>query len=339
MGRKSPGIRASLVLCGLAIGACAAVRVTAATGGGGGTGGEPAKEATAGVDGIPFYVKRGMWEQTSTYLWRWIHVRLETYAAANDANAQPAAPPAAPVLLGVRHLEVKYVPEAVSAVRQLVDAGARLNEGEDEWSGVMSAWQALEPFRLDPASPLPEETPDGQAPSPLATGEVTLAANTVKAVAVVDYSRRHYVNSITPPFGKAEVTANLAPDGTLTEASGAVEPRLTEFLTGLVPLKELLTFRWVPTAREKGVLAAGERVHRVAISVEERGQLFVFTKLHPLAGGAPGVAPEPGRIPYRPQSGQFSTAPWGAVGGSGKGDAKSAGFVGTVKLPSETGGS
>lgn len=336
MGKSSLVIRASLVMGGLALGSCAAVSVTAATDGGVDGDGRPAKSGTAGLDGIPFYVKQGMWEQTSTYLWRWIYVRLETYAAAKEANAQPAAPPARPELLGVRYLEVKYVPAAVAAIRRLVDAGALLNEGEDKWTEVMGAWDALDPFRFDPASPLADEPPDGQGPSALATGEVVLAANTVKAVAVVDYSRRHYLNSITPPFGKAAITAKLAPDGTITEASGTVEPQLTEFLTGLFPLKELLTFKWVPTAREKGVLATGERIHRVAIAVEARGQLFVFAKLHPLAAGTPCVAPEPGRIPFRPQSGQFSTAPWKAAGAPEKGDARSIEFVGTLKLPTET---
>ena len=81
-----------------------------------------------------------------------------------------------------------------------------------------------------------------------AANETVLVSNTATMEARVDYLKQYYVNVTRPLVGSASAKATLAPDGTLTEATGEVEDSTLSTLLDLLPINSFLTSKFTGAA-------------------------------------------------------------------------------------------
>jgi hypothetical protein len=107
--------------------------------------------------------------------------------------------------------------------------------------------------------------------------------NTVEQTAVIDYSKKYYLNTQVSIFGNGTVSAELNSDGTLSKTSSATTPGATEALSTLLPIKEFLSAAAGLAApvggfREGGLPLLGKKV-QFTLSLEKVGNVYEFTDI------------------------------------------------------------
>ena len=146
-----------------------------------------------------------------------------------------------------------------------------------------------------------------------------------KQIAIVDYSKGHHINVRAPLFGTASATVKLAADGSLTEATGAVD---SSKMADLIPAKELFVDKW----GLEHVFASGAFPSTptpiLTMSIERNGFVYTIEKYH----ANPPVTLSNPPLTFTTADTSITRTKLGAKG-KGKAEKNSISFSGDVKLP------
>lgn len=235
------------------------------------------------VGGIPFYVKKEVYNQTTSYSQTWYKATLVVDTLVGDAatGAQNTPKPSRQVF---EKRLLKGDLDQLDAIR-LEIIGASSPKAADVQK-LVKAFMAL-PDTADVAAIKPE-----------------MIGNEVKAQWTVSEERQYFLNAPLPWFGSGNLTQELSEDGTLSKVVANPETKLSEGLASLIPFKEYLTGKYVdkldddsatdlgakisafsdiPGGLGKAMIANKEKyqlVHSVSLSVDEEGYVYRFTRQH-----------------------------------------------------------
>jgi hypothetical protein len=301
-----------ILLASLAATGCASVLKVQAT-----------SETTASQEGskagVPFYRKKTVWRQETTYESRAAKVALRIGKRESGK-------------LVAEYVDSAIVPvrdAAIEALRAAIEAehGRRVQTRSDSDASrarVVAAFGTLKRASIDPASP----------------SSPKLVGNSVKQVSLVDTTVVYFLNGSLPWFGSATATAELSGDGTLSKASGQAESVLGEALSAILPVKEFASAELIAPAPavavesmkkvEKPLLPLPEPAEEWAfeVEIEEIGYRFVFENDY-------AAEPKPlTPIGFDPTGGRFVRTPLEAPPAK-KSEGKTVSFRGDVELPKE----
>jgi hypothetical protein len=219
--------------------------------GGGATGCMQALSVSRGnsekLKGVPFYMKAGVFRQHTVRRHSTLRLTL-TFAPVIGTGTDGAEK------LGTKATYEREVDDTPGNWSLLVNVSDAIRAFQTNSGGGANM---LTDAILTAFSAIPRYPSEGTS-SPDTSG-LSVVANFVERLAVVDYSTKYYLNARRPLFGSATVAAELGPDGTLAKGSADVKSDLPAALTaaagavsGLVPVKEFLTARLIPVKPDTG---------------------------------------------------------------------------------------
>ncbi len=179
------------------------------------------------VRGVPFYVKTLRRVQTTTWETTWLDVSLQVSRVGGTTGR--------PLSSYVLKKTVYCADRSLTALRNEVNS-ANTQRGKTA-SDVESVFNQLQACDANPASP-------------------TVVSNVVADEPYVDYSQVYYINGPLPWFGSGKTAFKINADGTLAEGSGEGESKLTDLLTSVIPIKDILTAKILPPAPKTDVAEA-----------------------------------------------------------------------------------
>lgn len=264
--------------------------------------------------GIPFFAKRMMAEQTTTYVLSWYEVTAVEKPLSEAGTVDPKAPERKAVWLA---RQSTWDPEIVTAVLNN-EKVTSLDELHKELSALFIS---ADKIASDLAFSSGHNTPQAEPTFDVLTKSMT--ANTVKVFPENDYDSPYEINIDAPYSGTASGTIKLGVDGSLSEATVSVDTKLTDVL----PLKGALE-----SALGFGPLdAKPKRKVAFAISIEQKGYVYSFSAKQP-ANKLTDTPLSPLR--FLPWVHYFESKPIGAATPESD-PSKTATFSGAVKLPKE----
>lgn len=285
--------------------------------------------------GIPFFTKKLVAEQTTTYSLTWLKVSVEAKPASPSPGAGGTPPEGpAPLLKSAVWLVDEHLwnPADVSA------AATSATSLEDLRDKLDSSW-FLDVKRINDALQLKR----GSAPTGLIQFSpllLSMLSNSFKVIAENDYSQTYQINVDVPVFGSGSAGVKLAADGSLAEASGGVDA--TGF-ADVIPLKGLLE-KQLGLAEFMAPPPVAAPSLEFNFVVEQQGYLYSLVKKFPAtcadnmpksgcgdAALGQGLSP----IPFEPDLYWFQRSRIGPASEPAGTDGKNtASFSGSVKLPS-----
>ncbi len=153
----------------------------------------------AKVNGLPFYIKKGICKQQTVWLEPLYVITYEPNAGVSVSG------PLQKVLTRLQFMTPDVQKFLISPTTK-------------DWYSIGTVADRGGPFNEGANSPASIKRIHDEEDS----GNWLRASNTGAIDAVVDYTVTYYINSARPFAGSTQVSAKLAPDGTLTEASGQV---------------------------------------------------------------------------------------------------------------------
>lgn len=218
------------------------------------------------LPGLPFFAKKGEWVRSTAYVQQWLDVELilkqrsgTEWVVMTSLSTRVAPAPRAPL----------------DALRLAV---GDLNKTGDP-TALDKVWKAFHQ--------LPSAAQGGPVPS-------TPFSDKLEQRAVVDYSKRLYLNAKAPLFSKATLSQELSADGSLAEVTGEIDTTgMAGGLAGLLPLKEFLTAKYVPdaevTTTEAALLARAD--YRFELEINPGGELTTYRQIKGIPGSPPKTLP------------------------------------------------
>lgn len=272
-------------------------------------GGKPVR-----LEGIPFYAKKQLFRQSSTYEVRWLDVTLEI------GQVRGADRVAHSKLSTLARLDSPGLQDLRETLAILSDTSV------DEPANTAAKVRVLAAF-----ANLDAETPAVNRDAPPVAAQLT--ANSVDAVVVVDYGRTYYLNSPLPWFGTGKLTSELNADGTLSKASSEADTKMAEALSTLLPIKEFLTAELIKPAAAPGAAASVFAPFYFTLQVKSSGYRYTYVAEHetdPCPKVASCILPAlPSTHP------RFTRTSLDEPAEKPKDDGKAIAFSGSVKLPKE----
>jgi len=218
----------------------------------------PLKVSMKRMKGVPFYIKVGRHQQTTVYHEVWSQATLRIVALqGTGADIKE---------IEVTSITQAFVPAARDELRGLQSELANVSDAE----GLRKVTDRFLDLTKDKRH--------------VGTERLTQpVSNYLEPIDTVDYSKLYFINAPLPWFGSATLTAKVAADGTLSEASATSETKLAEAISSVLPIKEWLTSTVVPTKATggQGKVFAAAMPQKAYLNVEQRGYVYTFTKLLP----------------------------------------------------------
>jgi len=271
------------------------------------------------VAGIPFYVKKEVFVQETTYEHRWLNATLtveekETRIIKNKTETVLVRSQTIPKSLA------KDRSHELDAIKTKIQKGGTVNKKDAD--------KLVSTFKEIPVIEIPAEC----------------IGNEVKSTWIVHGGKTYYLNAPLPWFGSASLTQELNSDGTLSKTSVNADTKLAESVASLIPIKEYLTGNLIGvpdssiSPREEFI--SGEIrtiVYTLSLSVSEEGYRYRFTKRfkdRELPAAVPPIA-------FDTKNGLFTReAIIPRVDSSVEtGEGKKVGVAGTISFPEGWGGS
>ena len=238
------------------------------------------------IGGVPFYVKREQFKQTTLYTKTWLKATLTVDKRVLDSKVEKEFQLETSKQVFVTQL-LKETSDKLSPIRIAI-MNADIHDGDDAET-VIKQFEALESICDDTRV------------------KAVLVTNVVESEWVVDERQKYYLNAPLPWFGSASLTQEINPDGTLSKAISTPDTKMAEGISALIPLKEYLTGRFVEGLEDKSteeamnavtpagltLLKAGrpgfrfsrdkdevQVVYVLSLSTEETGHEYTFTRVH-----------------------------------------------------------
>lgn len=290
-------------------------------------------KGTESAKGLPFFLKKEIYRQHTQYEYSWLRVVLsqEPVSAADGKGEGKASSGIQSVREVMNNDENRQRIDSVEVLLAHLPMQPP-TEATDILKQIRNEFDSL------------EEVPMKELKRPDST-HLRVVGNYVERVPVVDYSTVYYLNGKIPPFGSNNISAELAPDGTLakssTDATGYMKG-VTTAIEEVLPVKEYATARWVPSNKKQAdsVRTGQEKfmtlsqaanpntlAFDISLDVEPRSIMYDFTM---------GLATYPARDTLSPVSANFDHGMFTARQIGPSTDKPSDGgisFTGTVTLP------
>jgi hypothetical protein len=175
------------------------------------------------LEGAPYYLKKHRYEQVTKELRERDRIRLEMTILS------PApVPKGAPATVSASR-EVAVLP-GDPGIAKLRSAIADYDLGKQTLESVVAVFDKLTNAPIDDY------------------GRRTIA-NYVEEQTVVDFDNPLFLNAKVPLFGSSTLKPTFGDDGSLSSVESSAEgggDKLVSAITSLVPIKEVLTSKWVP---------------------------------------------------------------------------------------------
>lgn len=236
------------------------------------------------IGGVPFYVKKEVFNQTTSYAKTWLKATLsveKTLLYNSDGKVESFK-------LDTQSIEKRLLksqlPELNSIKKSILEARDLTGK---EIKSIVSSFSSLN--SLANMSNVPREQ----------------IGNTMTSAWIVNEDEKYYLNAPLPWFGTANFTQELNRDGTLGKVTSSPDTKLAEGISSLIPLKEYLTGKHVdalesmtneaaaaelaPVHSVSQLLATVEiptlklksdLVYKVSLNIVEKGYIYKFTKTH-----------------------------------------------------------
>lgn len=248
------------------------------------------------LPGIPFYPKIAVERQETVYLEPRYRLQVvERHYAVDPAKAtgKPATPVGETVLHDTAVWGSQLDGAAIGELQRAVAAG--------EAERIAAAMARLRQARPACGPSAGAAYPDfGNAAC------FQLVTNQVETAVEVDTGRGPlYLNARRPLIGSAAVDFKLDADQTLTSGRVDVNDETAAVLLAMLPVREYLTARHVPSQRQVRAIDAVERVTEYVLEIVPDPLLHRLERRTPFEGtraGAPASSPPPSRAhpPLRP---------------------------------------
>ncbi|WP_144775388.1 hypothetical protein [Marinobacter maritimus] len=292
-------------------------------------------ESVSDVGGIPFYTKKEIYKQVTSYSRSWLVATLsvekflvtekdgkfETFPLDKQGIEKHISKSQLSELNGVREAILQPGLADDARVEALLKAFSRI-DGLTDFSSVA-------PVQIE---------------------------NKITSSWVVDESSKYFLNAPLPWFGSGDLTQELNSDGTLSKVISSPDTKLSEGISSLIPIKEYLTGKFVDpleddtdakaaeklTGEGEALLApmlnsvdmpelrrASELVYKATLSISESGYIYSFENVHENFPST--IAP----IPFDTSSQIYTRNVIGEKPGATekKDEDKSVGVSGTISFP------
>ncbi len=170
------------------------------------------------LDGVPFYVKRGVCKRETIWLEPRINVDV-TIAVENDVAITHH------MVLTQSQFDSQAARDLLANLGVLQAASKSDSPQQYDTCKIKAQWDSLQNKVSTSNKPLcdtqgsSEKTKCTPLRDALNRGDLLLASNAGSIEVQVDYSQVYYLNTKTPWIGNASVDAKLATDGTLSEGN------------------------------------------------------------------------------------------------------------------------
>lgn len=172
------------------------------------------------LPGIPFFVKKQIFIQKTTYLEPLINVKLK-FKVLENKNVKDVKNSEKLVKFS------EYNNDIVASLEEEIERElSRFKELEEfnDWSRTLKAtFNRLNEYK--PNSPSPD----------LSSNDLILETNTISKKLVVDYEEKYFINQMQPIIGSAEMSIELASDGTLSKSVSKADDKTVETIVGDLP--------------------------------------------------------------------------------------------------------
>ncbi len=272
------------------------------------------------IGGIPFYVKKEVFNQTTSYAQTWLGATLtieKSLISEKDGKVESFTLDTQSFkkrLLKSQLSDLDTIKSSImnASVHTIVDVKA-----------IVSSFSKLSSL-LDVSIIPPEQI-----------------GNTITSTWVVNEEEKYYLNAPMPWFGTGSLTQELNPDGTLAKVVSNPDTKLAEGVSSLIPLKEYLTGKFVDPLKgnsdEEAVAnilqlkPESVLVYKVSFSIVETGYVYEFTKTHENAPST--IAP----LSFDTANQTYTRSALGEKPSSGnkKEEGKSVGLTGIVNFPKD----
>ena len=212
------------------------------------------KEQFTEVGGIPFYIKKKVFDQSSQYGTAW----LKSTLSIEKKLMVPKTDEPAFISLDKQSYEKQLCKSQLSDLHEIKNTIVRADElGGSDVNSLVLQYAMLDVC----AGGL--------------TAYTELLSNTVTARWVVDESETYYLNAPFPWFGSGNLTQELNADGTLSKVVSNPDSKLAESVAALIPFKEYLTGKFVdPLSAD-----SSDQIAEVAAEAADVNKLLSFADL------------------------------------------------------------
>nr|WP_278346645.1 hypothetical protein [Alteromonas macleodii] len=237
------------------------------------------------VEGVPFYIKKGVVKQTSIYSRSWIEVELEYTILKPDGKPVAGSVNSAKFDIKLDSFHNIELLRAFASAQSQIDSGfsaaflAFKSELDNSCSSstkncLITPWEKSNDLASTTISP--------------SFVHQELISNKSTYESVVDYDSKYYFNTTVPFFGTTTSSVTLATDGTLTTGTSTVD---TTKLADVIPLNEYLLKKfklgdYLPEAEIKD--AGDQQIAPTAIiniSINKKSHQYNLVKYHPYSSG------------------------------------------------------
>jgi len=237
------------------------------------------------VEGVPFYVKKGVVKQTSIYSRSWIEVELEYAVVKPDGKPITGTENSAKFDIKLDSFHNIELLRAFASAQREIDNGfsaAFLVFKSELYDSCSSTTKNC---LIDPLEKSKDLASTTFSPSSV---HQELISNKAKYESVVDYDSKYYFNTTVPFFGTTTGSVTLATDGTLTTGTSTVD---TTKLADVIPLNEYLLKKfklgdYLPEAmiEDDGDQQAAPTAI-LSISINKKSNQYNLVKYHSYSSG------------------------------------------------------
>ena len=285
------------------------------------------------LGGIPFFIKKEVWNQSTTYSQTWLKASLtidkklvitkDDKPSYFDGYSQ----------VFTKQIVKERLPDLYKIKEQIMKAGILQNNEVNE---LVIQFSSIE-SDLDINDIVPDRV-----------------GNTITSSWVVDEKNKFYLNAPLPWFGTGNLTQEINSDGTLSKVVSNPDTKLAEGLSSLIPFKEYFTGKYVDPLGDNSDADAAEKIsdvesltkslpdmrlseikpsskilNIVSLNIEETGYLYTFSKTHE------EITPNVESIPYDLDSGFYTRT---SLGGEKKikerkDEGEKIGLSGSISFP------
>lgn len=277
------------------------------------------------LNGIPFYVQKGIIKQETKYLYKWLEVSfIKTEKKSGKSEQSLVKSKKVQIPKNMQELQTQ-----LNAIDDLVDNlnGKNIIQSNALVKNIEKKIEALTNAKL-----------------PLDMNLLDTIRNHWEHSVMVDYSKKYYLNSKMHWFGSSTQTQKLASNGTLSEASVSSDSQLDELagtIAGLAtPLASVKVAKIENQKQEEGVplLALPPAQISYKLKIEEKGFVYSFTKIiDPSKGKADKqkdnkIQKYPA-IPFDLNEGNFTRTSWPETPKKPKENKPTINVSGSIQLP------
>lgn len=236
------------------------------------------------IGGIPFYIKKEVWDQSTIYTQTWLISTLivEKKLIVNKAG-------------NLSYFNI----DKQSFTKQV--AKHRLSDLYKIKEKILKAGELQD----DEVNELVKEFSDIEPDLELNLIDPERVGNTVTSKWVVNEKEKYYLNAPLPWFGTGNLTQEISGDGTLSKVISSPDTKLAEGLSSLIPFKEYFTSKYVDPLSDDSDEEAAEKlseietlskafrtqrirdikpdtkiVYVVSLGIEDIGYKYIFAKTH-----------------------------------------------------------